>query len=67
MGTVDRVSLSAQVREHVMATPHLALMSQRRNIYWRHDDTFTWPGAGLGENSAVVIDHLTAAGPGVGG
>ena len=29
MGAVDRVSLSAQVREHVMTASDLALMSQR--------------------------------------
>ena len=62
---VERIGLSTQMREHVMAATDGALMSQRRNVYWRHDDAFTWPRAGLRQNASIVINHLTASGPGV--
>jgi len=63
VGAVGGVSLRAQVSEHVMPTPALALVAERGDVDRRDYDPFAGAGAGLGENPSVVVDDHAAARP----
>jgi hypothetical protein len=44
MRGIDRIRLGPQVGEHVMSPARRALVPQRGDIDWRHDDAFTRTG-----------------------
>src|SRR5436189_2775452 len=63
--TIDGIRLGPELRQHVVAAANLAFMTKRRHVEWRDDDPLTRSGSGVGEDPAVEVDDLTAAGPGV--
>src|SRR5262245_53858889 len=60
---IDRIGLRSQMRQHVVSATGGALVPKCCDINWCHDDALTGPGSGLGEDSPVVIDDLTATRP----
>src|SRR5579871_6814873 len=60
---ISAIRLHAQMGQHVMAAPPFALDAQGGHVDGADDDLFAGAGVGLAENTAVVIDDHTAAGP----
>lgn len=60
---IDRIGLSAQMRQHVVPTTGSALVPQRRDVDRGHNDTLTGTGGGLAQDAPLIIDDLAATRP----